>query len=186
MLGRYRQLRKRLHQVADAGLFAVALYVAHFLRATWTFGRPEIYPFSDYLWLFIVILPLTPIILDLQGFYDRPLLSRHRQIVLPLARTSLIMSVVMIFTLFIAREQLARSVFFLFCPISFLLVLLKEEFLRFVYLSRFGIEQVQQRAILAGAPEDIKMLKERLRKGERISLKVVSEIDLNRQGVDEL
>lgn len=186
MLGRHRQLRKRLHQIADAGLFAVALYVAHFLRATWTFGRPEIYPFSDFLWLYIVILPLTPIILDLQGFYNRPLLSTRRQIVIPLVRTSLIMSAIMIFTLFIAREQLARSVFFLFCPISFLVVFLKEEFLRIVYLSRFGIEQVQQRAILAGAPEDIKMLKERLRKGERFSLKVVSEIDLNRQGVDDL
>lgn len=186
MLGRYRQLRKRLHQIIDAGLFAIALWVAHFIRYTWTFGRPEIAPFTEFLWLYAVILPLTPIVLDIQGFYNRPILAPRRQVIIPLAKASLIMGAIMIFTMFLTREQLARAVFFLFCPISFFLVFLKEEFLRVVYRSRFGLEQFQKRAILAGTPEDIEKLKGQLQKSGRFTLRILDEIDLNRQGIDEL
>ncbi|MGC8886740.1 MAG: sugar transferase [Verrucomicrobiia bacterium] len=186
MLGRFQQLRKRLHQIADAGLFAIGLWVAHYIRFTWTFGRPEIADFSEFLWLYVVILPLTPLVLDIQGFYNRPIVPQRRQVIFPIAKTSLIMTAILIFTMFITREQLARAVFFLFCPISFVLVFLKEEFLRAVYRSRFGLEQVQKRAILAGTPEDIGKLKEKLRAGARSGLRIVDEIDLNRQGIDEL
>jgi len=186
MLGRFQQLRKRLHQISDAGLFAIAFWVAHIIRYKYTFGRPEIADFSEFLWLYVVILPLTPLVLDAQGFYNRPILAPRRQIILPLAKASLIITAVLIFTMFITREQLARAVFFLFGPISFLLVLLKEEFLRAVYRSKFGLEQFQKRAILAGTPEDIVRIKDKLRANARTDLRIVDEIDLNRQSIDEL
>ncbi|MCX7872716.1 MAG: sugar transferase [Verrucomicrobiae bacterium] len=186
MLGRYRQLRKRLHQIMDAGLFAIAFWIAHFVRSTWTFGRPPIFPFTEFLWLFGLILVLTPLILDIQGFYSRPLLSARRMVVIPLVRGSLIMTAILIFAIFLSRQDLARAVVFLFCPISFLFVFLKEEFIRVVYKSRFGQEQIIKHAILAGTTQDTVWLKEQLQRRARFGLKIIAEIDLNRDGVDKL
>lgn len=185
MLGQYRKLRKRLHQLMDAGLFAIALWIAHFIRYTWTFNRPPIEPFTDFLWLYIVVIPLTPLVLEIQGFYNRPLISTRRAIVFPLLKSCLIMTAILIFTLFLFREQLARSVFFLFCPISFALVFIKEELLRLVYKTKFGREQVQKRALLAGTPGDTLKLKEHLRGNVKVGLDVIFEIDLNTTSIDD-
>jgi hypothetical protein len=65
--------------------------------------------------------------LDAQGFYDVSF-GAPSPVVMPLARTSMIMSVVLIFTLFITREQLARSVFFVVLSDKFFACLLKRSF----------------------------------------------------------
>src|SRR5438105_7336446 len=76
MLARKQELNTQLQQLIDALLLAVSLWVAFVLRlyGTYWFNLANmIDPFRNYQWLFVVIMPFGPIMLDLQGFYQSPL-----------------------------------------------------------------------------------------------------------------
>src|SRR5678809_75740 len=78
MLRRERQLRTQIYQVKDAALFALALWLAHFLRSLLSLDvldHREIQEFREFAWLYLVIVPGAPLVLELQGFYKRPLYS---------------------------------------------------------------------------------------------------------------
>ncbi len=76
MLARKQELNTQLQQLIDAFLVALSLYLAYVLRlySTFWFGLSNIIdPFRNYQWLFLVVMPFGPIMLDLQGFYQSPL-----------------------------------------------------------------------------------------------------------------
>src|SRR5690349_21538901 len=98
MLRRHRQLRTQISQLKDTALFAVALWLAHAVRVLWDVdalgvgsilyqnlhweifnpGR-SVGSFSEFQWLYVIIIPTVPLILEWQGFYDRPLIARRRE-----------------------------------------------------------------------------------------------------------
>ena len=80
---RNRQLRIQIHQLKDTALFALALWLAHRVRTLWEldlFGLGNYFstkwhweifnlshpiePFSEFQWLFVVLIPAVPLILD--------------------------------------------------------------------------------------------------------------------------
>jgi len=118
MLRRHRQIRTRVQRLIDAGLFIAAFWMAHATRANWEFlffwERPDILPFGSYAWLILVILLITPPLLEFQGFYDRPLLTSRRQTAWQLFRACAWATILVILASFLAREQPARGVIILF------------------------------------------------------------------------
>ena len=79
MLRRHREIRMQIHQLVDACLFAISFWLAYYLRASQDVARflgrtPEVGSFDDYVWLYLILLPAAPLILEAQGFYNRPLL----------------------------------------------------------------------------------------------------------------
>ena len=34
-------------------------------------------PFKDFLWMIVIIMPFGPLLLELQGFYEHPLLKQY-------------------------------------------------------------------------------------------------------------
>jgi hypothetical protein len=86
MLQRDRQIRTQVHQLADACLFAASFWLAYALR-----GSPvvtewinqvlpaghelEVVPpemFAHVWWLYFALIPAAPLVLESQGFYNRP------------------------------------------------------------------------------------------------------------------
>src|SRR5437016_3597757 len=89
MLRRHRQIRMQIHQLMDACLFAIALWLAYLLRSNLQFSTflhlaPEEGSFDSYVWLYLILIPATPLILEAQGFYSRPILSSRRAVLWPL------------------------------------------------------------------------------------------------------
>src|SRR5438552_14335612 len=159
MLRRQRQIRVRVHKLIDAGLFCLAFWLAHQLRAVWKFEffweRPEIQPFREYAWMIAIIAPISPPFLAMQGFYDRPLLAARRQTIWQLFWACAWTTIVVVLISFLAREQPARGVIVLFGAISFVLVLLKEEIIQHWVQSKFGQDHLKRRLVMVGAAEDI-------------------------------
>ena len=190
MLRRQRQVRAQVHRLADAGLFTFGFWVAHAVRAHWQllffWERPEIQPFGDYAWLLLVVFPITLLLLELQGFYDRPLLTSRRSTVWRLFWGCAWVTIVVILVSFLAREQPARGVIILFGGISFLLVLIKEELIRGWVRSRFGRDQLKRRVVLAGAAEDTSPLRAKMRDQSREGIEIVAEMDLDKTPVERL
>ena len=78
MLRRDKLIRMQIHELLDACLFAVAFWLAYELRSNdqiieW-FGMDPVSPFEKYVWLYLVLLPAAPMVLEAQGFYNRPIL----------------------------------------------------------------------------------------------------------------
>ena len=73
MLKRNLELRTQVGKLLNAGLFGIALWVAHLIRSQIPMGGIaeviDVPPFSGYLWLYAFLLPLTPLIFETQGFY---------------------------------------------------------------------------------------------------------------------
>src|SRR6476660_7480628 len=136
MLRRQREIRTQVQKLLDATLFAVSLWLAHVLRSgnetlAKFGGTPEIQPFKDYAWLLLIIIPITPFLLEMNGFYQRPLLTSRRRTAWQLVQACVVAVVTVIVVMFLFRQLglLARGVIILFGMISFGLVMLKEELL---------------------------------------------------------
>lgn len=157
MLQRQRQIRMRLHQIVDGGLFALGLWLAHLLRAyavVWFPEMPAIHDFSHYVWLWVFVLPVTPLLLKAQGFYKRSLICSRRETLWALTKTATLMVVGIIFVLFIQKEELARSVIILFGGLAGILVLFKEELLQRWLASEAGQAGTRKCVVLIGSPEE--------------------------------
>ncbi len=199
MLRRQRILRSRIHKVVDASLFACGFFLAFAFRSNagevgdwlvrflaWFGGTPEIQPFSYYASYVLLTVPSAMLLLANYGFYNRPLLASRRQTVLVLFKVCTVLSVGMIILTFLLKEQPARAVVILFGVFSFILVLLKEELVR--WWIRKGLEkgQFERRLILLGTAEDTVTLRQELADRERHGIRVLAQLDINETSVDEL
>jgi exopolysaccharide biosynthesis polyprenyl glycosylphosphotransferase len=191
MLRRAHQLRVQVYQIIDVGIFEFALRVAHQLRARLSelpFFRDPITPFSqDYFVLFLALIPMAPLILAWQGYYERPLLTPMRRTMWQLAKACAICAVGLVLTQFMLRpaREGARGVFVLFGFCSFGLMLLKEEMLRTAYKTKLGQSQFKRRVVVLGGGEDTSVLRTEIARGME-ELEVVGGFDLNETPIEEL
>ncbi len=190
MLRRDRQIRTQVHQVMDACLFAIAFWLAYVLRANPDiidlFGLDDVFPFNSYLWVLLVLVLVSPLILEAQGFYNRPVLCRRRMTAWLLFRACLFASLGLILSLFLFRTLIARGVVVLFGFISFGLVFAKEEFLRWLRRSSLAQAQYRRRFILVGAPEETRQMRAELAEKMQQEAEVLTELDLSRDSVEQL
>jgi len=200
MLRRQRQVRAQLQKFVDAGIFGLSFWLAHALRSAdvWNVpflksmlavlgGTPTIERFSDYAWMLLVIVPVAPLVLEMQGFYSRPIFASRRRTIWQLVKGCTLVVVVVVFVLFLRKELPARAVIIPFFPtISFLLLLLKEELMRRWMNTKLGQEQYKRRLILLGTPDDTNRFIRDTSPAARDSVEIVAQLDLNETSVEQL
>ena len=192
MLRRDRQIRTQIHQLADACLFAVSFWAAFALRA-----NPQIIAdlkldvippntFHTVVWLIVVLMPAAPLILESLGFYSRPILSSRGAILWPLFKGCLITTIGLVLVMFLLRLNVPRVAMVGFGCISFGLVYLKEELLRFVVRSRLAQSQSKRRFVLVGMEKEIALLRRELQQRADDGIEIVAELDLKQTSSQEL
>lgn len=193
MLRRDRQLRTQLHQLVDACLFAVSFWLAYELRTDVRvvsgFGLdPVDRPFDMYVWLYLILIPISPFVLEAQGFYDRPVLAGRRLMLWPLLKSCVIVTLCVVLALFLVRQirDFPRWVPLWFGGISFFLVVIKEEIVRSVLNTSLARSQYIRRFILIGSGDEIEKLRAELDAQPEGDLEIVGELDLNETPVEKL
>jgi exopolysaccharide biosynthesis polyprenyl glycosylphosphotransferase len=192
MLHRDRQIRIQVSQFIDGGLFAIGLWLAWLIRYHWH-GLPypgldrvdSINSFHYYFVLFLVVIPMTPLILEWQGYYERSVFSPRLEVAWELARASAISTIGLILIDFMFRLNGARGVYVLFGVCSFGLMMLKGELLRWAYQSKLGQAQFKRRVTLVGSPEDTRQLRDSVGSIAH-ELEIVGEFDLNQFPIENL
>jgi len=191
MLRRDRQIRTQIQQLLDAALFALSFWIAYQVRT-----NPDIVdlfglvaqeePFEPYAVLFLVLIPVAPLILEAQGFYRRPLLcSRHTTGWL-LFKGCLFTSLVLVLALFLFRMTIPRWVVVWFGFISFGMMFGKEELLRWARRRQLAREQYRWRVILVGTPDESRIMAEELEAKSPEEVEVLAALDLNESPVARL
>jgi exopolysaccharide biosynthesis polyprenyl glycosylphosphotransferase len=189
MLRRDRQMRMQLHQLMDACIFAVSFWLAYELRASdfviEALRLPGIAPFEKFFWHYLILIPVSPLVLEAQGFYDRPLISPRRHTLWALFKGCLYISLGLTLALYFSRLTLARFVPIGFGVIAFSLVLLKEELMQFAAKSKLAQNQFRRRFILIGTPDETARMRQEIRRRPESGVEIVHELDLKEMQLAE-
>lgn len=190
MLKRDRLLRMQVHQIMDACLFGLGFWLAYLLRSNARvidfFGLDDVSPFEAYMWLFLILMPAAPLVLEAQGFYNRSVVCRRRTTSWILFKGCLFTTLGLILTLFLFHSGIARLVTVLFGAISFLLLSAKEELLRYAFRSELARAQYRRRFLLVGSTEETGRMQAELRQKSPEAVEVVAELDLNRTSLQAM
>ncbi|HWQ90587.1 MAG TPA: sugar transferase, partial [Clostridia bacterium] len=180
----------QIHQVMDACLFAFSFFLAYTLRSSpeviELVGLDPISSFENYVWLYLVLIPAAPMILEAQGFYSRPLLCSRRVTSWMLFKACLITTLGLVLTLFLSRMIIARWVVIWFGAIAFALVFAKEEIMRRFYKSRMGQSQYRRRFILVGSKEETQRMRAEIKGRLPGDMDFVAELSLSEMPVQRL
>ncbi len=185
MLRRDRQIRTQVQQLADACLFAVSFWLAYVLRANpaviqWLdlSPMPQDISFDNLVWLYVALIPVAPLILESQNFYNRAPVCLRSEVFWPLFKGCMITTVGLVLTLYLFHLNVPRVLTFWFGGISFVLVFAKEEVLRVFYKSKFAQFQIKRRFVLVGTGREIKRMRADLQPHVSEGVEVVAELDL--------
>jgi exopolysaccharide biosynthesis polyprenyl glycosylphosphotransferase len=192
MLRRDRQIRTQIHQLADACIFGASLWFACLLRADpqiagWL--KLDSIPgdaFDKVGWLFFVLIPAAPLILESQNFYNRPPLCPRAAIFWPLAKGCFITTIGLVLVAYVFNITLPRGIATFLGIISFVLVYAKEEMLRLAFQSQLAQSQYKRRFVLAGTAREIARMRRELRERNDDGTEIVAELDLIETPVQQI
>ena len=190
MLGRKQELNLQFQQILDGFLMVLAFWVAHtirFLGADWFFFDKAIGPFKDFQWLLFVIMPFGPILLELQGYYSHPVQKPLARSVQQLAHMFFWLGLlVAACSYFLRLEVPSRAVMPIFAVIAAAFLLARERITLLRYKARLKKEDLREPVVLAGTPEDMTALRKSFTAEQIMEIRIMAEIDLEKQPLSEL
>ena len=182
----------QIHELMDACLFAVAFWLAYVLRANPDvvdlLGLPKIDQADryEYVWMYLLLIPAAPMILEAQGFYNRPVLCSRATTAWLLFKSCAATTLGLVLMLFLFQIVIARWIIIWFGCISFGLVFLKEELLLMRVRSKVGEAQNRRRFILVGTAEETMRLRREMKALGTTGIDVVAELNLSTSPVERL
>ena len=177
-------MRMQIHQLMDACIFAVSFWLAYEFRTSDTLqemiGWPKfIQPFEAFFWHYLVLIPVSPLVLEAQGFYDRPLIAARRHTLFSLFKGCLFISIGLTIALFFSKLDIARFIPIAFGIFAFCLVYVKEELMLLAAKSNMVKSQNRRRFLLIGTPEETLRMKKEVAVRPESGVEIFAELDLN-------
>jgi exopolysaccharide biosynthesis polyprenyl glycosylphosphotransferase len=178
-------------QICDAFLIWLGFVIASFVRGPIreVLGMPLIADdgFKGTVWIIFIVVPLTPLVLERFGFYDR-LLSRKRfqssSILLrAMLAVVLIIAVIAVFGKYSGTKRLVLGSGLLFSS-GFLWI--RSRLTTKFFRSRAASEGYLERVVLAGTPEETGLFLEDLESEILETWKILAHFDLETKTVGEL
>ena len=172
----------QIQQLLDACLFAVSFWLAYVIRShplvIDLLALPGVAPFESFVSFYLVLIPMVPLVLDSQGFYNRSVVAPRRMMFWPLLRGCFLVALGLTLLLFFFRMYLPRSVIFGFGVLSFTTVWLKEEILRLGFKTKFTQAQLRRRFILMGPPAETARMRAAIQSHPDENMVILAELDL--------
>ena len=195
-----REFIIQVNQIGDALLIAVVFWAAHAFREQLAFSFPfrrqflwyafnfgMIAPFRYYKWLYLIILPLYPFLLDINGFYSRSHTLRRRNTLWILVKSCAISTLAVMAVLYFFRlAVLSRGVIVLFSAFSIVALFVKDQLVQahMRHRARSGKEVTE--IILVGSEERNAEFTTLLEEHPEWSLRVAARLDPNGSLLKEL
>ena len=191
MLGRKQEINLKLNQITDGLVIVIAFWISHKLRydnygGIWP-DDVKIPAFKDFIWIMFIIVPFTPLVLEITGYYHHPL---QKTILLSLkqyAKTLIIIGVLIGgCVVFFQKGAQSRGVLILLTLIGGGMLLAKEYLLKKFIRRQVNLGKWQEEVILVGDVEEMKNFEDRLKSELSFGLKVVKKINLENSQSEDL
>ena len=198
MLRRDRQVKVQIFQLVDACIFAFSFWLAFRLRSDpriiFHFGldpftRDSRDAFEKLVWIYPVLVFVSPLVLEAQGFYSRSILSSRRIKYWQLFRSCILMVLVLVLALFLSRvlvSFVARWIPLWFGAIAFFLVVLREELLQVFTRSRMTGRPYRRRFVLIGNAEETDRMRQEIKARPEENIEIVATLNLNEGTIPQL
>lgn len=193
MLRRHQELYFQLFQVVDAFLLCFSLWVAHTIRYSLIPGMTfldisSVAPFSGYVWMLVLIIPLGPFILERQGFYRLNFSGSILQSFVTALRGVVILVFVLavfIVVFHVPQAAISRAALIMFIPVATLMLTLRE-MLSWSFVNRRHRSEInRQHILLCGANVDLEGWQADLKDVPGGTYKVCGKVDLNEVALPE-
>jgi exopolysaccharide biosynthesis polyprenyl glycosylphosphotransferase len=138
------------------------------------------------IWLYVALLPAGPLILESQNFYSRPPLGSRWATIWPLFKGCVITSLGLVLVMWAFKFLTPRGMIVFFGVISFSLVYLKEELVRWMLRSRLAQSQFKRRFILVGAEPELVRMRSELKSHAGDSVEIMAGFNLIETPVSQI
>ena len=200
MPSKQREFIIQVNQLGDGLLIAIVFWFAHALREQLAYVFPFHYrflgypfqfgmiaPFRYYKWLYLVILPLYPFLLDVNGFYTRSHTLRRRNTVWILVKSCAICLLAIMAALYFFRlAMLSRWVVSMFALFSLVALYAKDRVFQAHMTRRARSGKEVTEIILVGSEERNAEFAKLLEEHPEWSLRVAAKLDPNGNLLTEL
>ncbi len=172
----------------DACVFAFCFWFAYVLRSDPNMmdllGLKAPNAFRDYVWLYLILIPAAPLVLEAQGFYNRPLFCRRRTTAWQLAKACLVIVLGLILIGFFFKVVTARIFILWFGFVSFGVMFLKEEALRYRRRRKVAQSHYRRRFVLVGSPDETSRMRRELK--AQHDIEILAEFNIHKTPLEDL
>ncbi|HUJ11552.1 MAG TPA: sugar transferase [Verrucomicrobiae bacterium] len=200
MAGGRRDFIIQINQIGDALLIACVFWLAHAVREQLAFSFPFRYQFlgywfelgiigrfSQYKYLYLIILPLYPLLLDMNGFYGRAHGLQRRNTLWILCKSCTLCVLAIMAAMYLFRwSVLSRGVVILFAVFSIIALFVKDQFFQAHMRHRARTGKDVTEIILVGSPERNLAFAEQLESHPEWSLRIATQLNPNGDLLQEL
>lgn len=186
-MNRKKEISKDLSMIIDGLLMGVCLWISYSLRSKELVRLDllsEIPPFSQAYWMLAVIVPGTPLLLDLQEFYDQPLSQKWESVFRKILRSGFwVVLLISISSIFGRLEVPSRSVLILFAVLAPMILMVRVGITRKILLHHYLHGKLGERSVLVGTDADAEDFLRGLSSAERLELQITQRFDLQKLDV---
>jgi exopolysaccharide biosynthesis polyprenyl glycosylphosphotransferase len=127
------------------------------------------------------VIPLSPLLLDLHGYYSHPLSQRYESLLAKIARSGFWLFLFLGVTAIFGRLEVpSRSVLILFLTLAPLTLMARVYLTRGILIRSYKKGSLGERSIIVGSGERIGLFLEGLTEWERLELQIVGTYDLEK------
>ena len=182
-MNRKQEISKDLSLILDGLFLGASLWLCYLLRISgWVQldGLAEIPPFSQSYWMLAVIIPITPLLLDLYGFYDNPLTQRYESFFIKMANAGFwLVLIISIISIFGKLKIPSRSVLLLFLNLGPLVLIIRVWGTRKYLIHCYRSGRFEEQSVMVGTSEDITSFLKGLNTSEKMELQISRWFDLD-------
>jgi exopolysaccharide biosynthesis polyprenyl glycosylphosphotransferase len=180
---RKQEISKDLPMIVDGLLLGACLWISHLLRTSGLIRLDrlgDIPPFSQSYWMLALIIPLSPLILDLHGYYSHPLSQRLEKLVTQLARSGFwLVLIIGTASVFGRLEVPSRSVLIIFLILAPLTLMLRVVITRALLKRNYRLGTLGERSVIIGSVKDAEAFVTGLGPLEKLELQITQRLDLD-------
>ena len=182
-MNRKQEISKDLSLIVDGLLMGCCLWISYVLRSSGWIRLDllnEIPAFSNSYWMLALIIPLSPLLLDLQRYYDHPLTQRFDALFIKIIRAGFwLVLLISISSIFGRLEVPSRSVLILFLLLAPPLLLARVAVTRRILISNYRLGRMGEQSVLVGEAADILGFQSGLTEEEKLELQICGEFDID-------
>jgi exopolysaccharide biosynthesis polyprenyl glycosylphosphotransferase len=183
VLGRKQEIDLKLNQFVDGLIIAFAFWLSHKLRFD-NFGgiwpqEVKIPEFGDFMWLLYITVPFTPLVLELNGYYNNILQKTALQSIKQYAKALVLIGVIIGgCVVFFKWGAQSRGVLVLLVFVGGGMLLGKEILVKKYIRAKVNSGNWYEDVLLLGDSDGIKDYKSKIEKLASSGVRIVEEVDL--------
>ena len=190
MLDRKQEINLLLQQFFDGLLLLLTFWGSFLFRyygKEWFGWDKSIGDFSNFVWMIPVIIPVGPIALEMQGFYNSPYQKTVGKSLGQMARAAIWLVVVLgLCVIFFKLQVPSRAVVLLFAASASVALTIRERLTIISFRRKLLHGRYRENVMLAGLPPDLVQFRESLTPDQRLEMDIVAEFNIETEPVSAL